>query len=150
MIKRYPLVLLAYFCAFFCLSIGLYIVYDSDAASAWIKTPGKVTKIVKAKQGDKTNIKYKGSGPAMTVITQRVVYSYHVEGSAYEGLGFHHDMQNFREGMSISVLYNPDNYKQSRLESAPPWYLVVMWMVFAALFYFTGAWWMRYQRRLAG
>ena len=149
MIKKYPLVALTYFCAFFCLSIAMYIVYDSDAAAAWIKTPGKVMNIVTAKQGDTTNIKYKGSGPAMTVITRRVAYSYHVEGSAYEGLGFHHDMQNFTEGMSITVLYNPDNYKQSRLESNPPWYLVTMWMVFAALFYLAGAWWMRYQRRLA-
>ena len=148
MLKRYPLVTLAYFCAFICFTAAMYIVYDSDLASAWIQTPGKVTGIVSGRQGDMTTMRYRGSGPAMTVVTRRVAYNYHVEGSDYSGLALHRDIAHLREGMSISVLYNPDNYKQSRLQSDPPWHLVMMWMAFAAMFYFAGAWWMRYQRRL--
>ena len=149
MIKKYPLVALAFLSALSCLSAALYILHDSDVASAWIQTPGKVTGIVSGRQGNSGAIKYKGSGPAMTVVTRRVAYTYRVDGSDYIGQAFHRDIESINQGMSMSVLYNPENYQQSRLQSSPPWHLVIMWLLFAASFFAAGLWWLRYQRRSA-
>ncbi|GEM_PF-3046599 len=148
MIKRYPLVSLAYACAAMCLVVVMYAFYEADIASSWIQTPGEVTSIVSGVQGANTSVGmgYRGEAEYMTVTTKRIAYTYQVAGETYHGRGFAENVGQLARGMRVTVRYNQNDPGQSRLEVGVAWHLVFMWLGFAALFLGVGTWWLRYQR----
>ena len=91
---------------------------------------------------------YKGNAEYLTVETKRFTYAYRIDGADYNGVALYTESRDMNEGTSISVIYNPENYMQSRINSEVPWYFVMMWIVFSALFYFSGLWWLKYQRNI--
>lgn len=148
MIKRYPLVSLAYAVGVACLMMVLYAFYEADLVSSWVHTPGEVTGIVSAVQGENKSVGmgYRGEAEYMTVTTKRVAYSYQVAGETHHGLGFSKDVADVHRGSRVNVRYNPADPAQSRIEVGVASHLVVMWLGFAALFFAVGTWWLRYQR----
>lgn len=150
MIKRYPLVILAYFSATFCFFVAIYFVHDSDVVSSWIQTPATVSGHSVRQYGKNDNsiaMGYRGKYEYLSVYVNNVNYTYRVDGKNYHGIAPYNKDPKLQEGMVINVIYNPENYTQSRLSSETPWHLVLMWLVFSAIFYFSGHWWFHYQQR---
>ena len=147
MIKRYPLVTIAYLLSIICFSLAVYTYQDNMHSQTWPYVNGEIIGLVSTTLGKNqsgSSMGYKDNVQAMTINVKRPRYRYTVEGIEYKATAI--SEADIQSGDSITVFYNPDNPQQSSIARKVYWHLIYLWSGFAGIFGIIGWLWYRYQK----